>query len=231
MRQALAFDVYGTLIDTAGVVSELRQIVGDQAETFSALWREKQLEYSFRRALMRRYEDFSVCVRDAMEFTAATLGFELSDEQKSRLLGVFGQLPAFADATDCLDQIAGSEFDVYALSNGSRAAVDKLLTGAGIRERFVDIVSVEEVRTFKPDPAVYQRFLERAGVAGDRAWLISGNPFDVIGAIGAGMRAVWVKRNERAVFDPFGFEPTITIPSLAGLKGGLEAFASSQRYA
>jgi 2-haloacid dehalogenase len=80
MKTVLAFDVYGTLIDTAGVVSKLREHVGETAGEFSRAWREKQLEYSFRRGLMRQYEDFAVCTRDALEYTCAHFNAVLSNE-------------------------------------------------------------------------------------------------------------------------------------------------------
>lgn len=222
MKIAVAFDIYGTLIDTAGVVAELRAIIGDRSAAFSQLWREKQLEYSFRRALMRRYQDFSVCVSQSLDYTAERQGVSLTAGQRTKLLNAFTVLPAFEDAAECLNGFDASRFDLYALSNDSAAAVDKLLTTAGIREHFLDIVSVEEVGTFKPDPAVYQQFIRRAGVTMERSWLISGNPFDVIGAVSAGMLAVWLKRGVDDVFDPGEFVPTVTVESLVDVPQVIE---------
>lgn len=229
MKFALAFDVYGTLIDTAGVVTELRALVGDRAETFSALWREKQLEYSFRRALMRRYAKFSVCVSESLDHVSARLNVSLSDEDRARLLGAFGALPAFDDVDYCLARLDIREFGLFALSNGSREAVETLLENAGIGDRFADIVSVDEIETFKPDPAVYEHFLKRAGVDGSHAWLVSGNPFDVIGAQSAGMNGIWVKRSPNAVYDSWGIEPTLTVSGLAELGPKLQAFIARSR--
>ena len=220
----LGFDVYGTLIDTAGVVAELSGIVGDRAGEFSRIWREKQLEYSFRRALMRRYVDFSVCVSESLDYTAACLDAPLTVDDRERLLGAFSVLPAFDDVAACLDAFGDDAFELFALSNGSARAVEMLLTGAGIRDRFRGIVSVEEVTTFKPDPAVYHHFLGRANVSGENAWLISGNPFDVIGAVASGMRAAWVRRSPRAMFDPWEIQPTITVSGLADLRERIETF-------
>jgi 2-haloacid dehalogenase len=229
VKIALAFDVYGTLIDTAGVVTRLREIVGDRAEAFSSLWREKQVEYSFRRALMRRYVQFSVCVSESLEHVSARFDVTLGDEDRDRLLGAFGALPAFDDVDYGLARLDIGEFGLYALSNGSREAVESLLERAGIRDRFVDIVSVDEIETFKPDPAVYEHFLRRAGVDAANGWLISGNPFDVIGAQSAGMKGVWVKRSAHAVYDPFGIEPTLTVSSLAELGAKLQARLARSR--
>jgi 2-haloacid dehalogenase len=95
--------------------------------------------------------------------------------------------------------------------------VDALLAGAGIRGYFHDIVSVDEVRSFKPSPAVYHHFLNRSGAVASHAWLISSNPFDVIGAVSSGMCAAWVRRSPEAVFDPWGIDPTITVSTVAEL--------------
>jgi 2-haloacid dehalogenase len=82
---------------------------------------------------------------------------------------------------------------------------------------------VEGIRSFKPDPAVYAHFLERTGSRPGDAWLVSSNPFDVIGAVSAGMRAAWVRRSPQAIFDPWGIEPTVTVAGLAGLGEAIAA--------
>ena len=229
MKTVLAFDVYGTLIDTAGVVSKLEDLIGDRAEAFAGLWREKQLEYSFRRGLMRRYQEFSVCVAESLDFVCERFGVALSVGDKQRLLAAFTMLPAFDDAEDCLARLDIEEFDLYALSNGSRDAVEKLLAQADIGGRFVDVVSVDEIATFKPDPAVYQHFLKRAGADAADAWLVSGNPFDVIGAQSAGMHGIWVKRSATQLYDPWGIGPTITVSSLAEIGSKLRAWGARRR--
>ncbi len=224
MKTVLAFDVYGTLIDTAGVVDELRKLVGESADEFSRTWREKQLEYSFRRGLMRQYEDFGVCTRDALEYTCAHFGAALTQTDKNGLLGTYRVLPPFDDVVTSLDGLSDSGFSLYAFSNGSSDAVQTLLTAAGISDYFIDVVSVEELKTFKPNPDVYRHFLRRAGVDADRAWLISSNPFDVIGAVSAGMCAAWVKRSADLIFDPWGINPTIEVTSLLDIGEQIAAY-------
>ncbi|MEJ2309177.1 MAG: haloacid dehalogenase type II [Gammaproteobacteria bacterium] len=224
MDVTLAFDVYGTLIDTNGVTRLLVSMIGDTAPDFSRLWRDKQLEYAFRRGLMRRYRDFGVCTRDALEFTNAFLKTELSGAQKQRLLDSYRSLPAFADVAPALQALEAAGYRLFAFSNGSAAAVGTLLESAGILARFVDIVSVDEIGTFKPDPDVYRHFLERSGVAGESAWLVSGNAFDIIGAVSAGMRAAWVRRKGDALFDPWDVEPTVTVNSLSGLQQAIRRY-------
>jgi len=217
MAITLAFDVYGTLIDTNGVVTLLRQFIGPAAKDFSAAWRDKQLEYSFRRGLMQNYESFAVCTRDALDYTCAACRVDLAADQKLGLLQAYRALPAFNDVPGALARLQSAGFRLYAFSNGSAGDVDSLLANAQIRNFFLDVISVEDLRSFKPNPAVYSHFLRKAGASSDGAWMISGNPFDVIGAISAGMRAAWVKRSAESIFDPWGIDPTITVNSLRDL--------------
>ncbi len=213
----LAFDVYGTLIDTHGVMAMLENLVGTKAAAFSQTWRDKQLEYSFRRGLMQHYENFAVCTSDALDYTCAVLKASLDKDQKSELLALYRVLPAFQDVASSLTRFKKENHRIFAFSNGSAEAVETLLKNAGIRDFFDGVVSTEDLKSFKPNPAVYCHFLRKSGAAGNEAWLISGNPFDVIGAISAGMKGAWIKRSEEAVFDPWGVPPTITADNLLAL--------------
>ncbi len=222
MSITIGFDVYGTLIDTAGVTKALGQFAGERAVQFSNLWREKQLEYSFRRALMQNYVHFGFCTRYALDYTCTALGIEISAQDKEELLAGYRVLPPFGDASAALPELKRAGFRLFAFSNGKPEDVASLLENSGISSYFEDVVSTDEIKSFKPNPAVYAHFLRRSGATGKEAWLISGNPFDVIGAISAGMRGAWVKRSPQAIFDPWEFEPTITIGSLAELAEGID---------
>ena len=217
MVTTLAFDVYGTLIDTHGVVTLLEELVGDEAKDFSRTWRDKQLEYSFRKGLMQNYETFAVCTSQALDYTCASYGATLSAEQKKELMAIYRVLPAFDDATEGLTRLKDTGNRLFAFSNGAADALEILLNNAGIRELFLGVVSVDDIKSFKPNPAVYSHFLRKSGATGGESWLISSNPFDVIGAISAGMKSAWVRRSPEAIFDPWGIEPTITVSSLVEL--------------
>ena len=166
---------------------------------------------------MKNYADFAVCTRQALDYTSAFFKTELSDAQKRELLDIYRRLPAFADVEEGLTRLGEDGHRLYAFSNGSQAVVEALLEAAGIRGFFIDIVSVDDLSTFKPDPAVYGYFLQRSGAAGSDAWLISSNPFDVIGAVSSGMRAAWLQRSPDAVFDPWDIRPSLVVNSLSDL--------------
>lgn len=222
MTVTLGFDVYGTLIDTHGVVVLLQKTIGDRAPEFSRIWRDKQLEYSFRRGLMQNYENFARCTSDALDYTSSYFRAPLTEKDKQDLLDAYKILPAFDDVKEGLDTAKELGFRLFAFSNGSADAVEALLKHAGIRDYFIGVVSVDEMKSFKPNPGVYSHFLRRAGALGADAWLISSNPFDVIGALSAGMRAAWIKRSPEALFDPWGIKPTLTVNSLLDLPGQID---------
>ena len=219
MNITLAFDVYGTLIDTHGITSALEKYAGNKAPEFSRMWREKQLEYSFRRGLMQNYASFDICTSNALDFTSTLLNIPLGQSDIDTLMGQYKLLPAFADAKTGLAKVKESGFRLFAFSNGRAEAVEALLNHAGKRDYFIDVVSVDEMKSYKPNPGVYSHFLRRSDATCSNAWLVSGNPFDVIGAISSGMSAAWVKRSPDAIFDPWGIEPTLTVNNLASLAG------------
>ena len=217
MATTLAFDVYGTLINTHGVLTALEDLVGEKAKVFSNTWRDKQLEYSFRKGLMQNYETFAVCTSQALDYTCTYSGTDLSDDQKKELMGIYRILPAFDDVKDGLTRLKAAGFRLYAFSNGAADALEVLLNNAGIQDLFLGVVSVDDIKSFKPNPGVYSHFLRQSKSTGGSAWLISSNSFDVIGAISAGMKSAWVRRSPEAAFDPWGIEPTITVRSLLEL--------------
>jgi 2-haloacid dehalogenase len=109
MKITLAFDVYGTLVDPSGMAKHLAPELGVQAVDFADLWREKQLEYSFRRGLMQNYADFSICTSDALNFTCHRFKAVISRERQNELLRLYQHLPRFDDVTPALYRI-GKEF-------------------------------------------------------------------------------------------------------------------------
>jgi len=218
MALTLAFDVYGTLIDTAGTTTFLNKYVGQDAAAFGNFWREKQLEYSFRRGLMQNYQNFNVCTRHALDAAALHFKTSLSDDAKDELMKAYQELPAFSDVKQGLATLSAIGVKMFAFSNGLADDVAKLLDGAGISEYFQDVVSVDEVKTFKPSPAVYCHFLRRANSLRADTWLISSNPFDVIGAISAGWLAVWLNRSDAQSFEPWEIQPTATLKNLLKLE-------------
>jgi 2-haloacid dehalogenase len=222
MKYTIAFDVYGTLINTSAVYTSLEGLIGSQAKIFMDTWRNKQLEYSFRRGLMNKYVDFSVCTKDALAYCCQFFSIKLTQSQKDALMKEYTILPAFPDVKDALDDLKKAGHKLFAFSNGSKSAVSMLLTNAKIFDLFDGIISAEGVETFKPNPLVYAHFNKESHSDKATSWLISSNSFDVIGAVSYGMQSAWVNRSSASTFDPWGIEPTITINKLTDLSMRLE---------
>lgn len=226
MPATLAFDIYGTLIDTHGISQQLQTLIGARASAFSRQWRDKQLEYSFRRGLMKDYVPFSVCTRQALDYCCAALDCPLTTEQRDALMAAYRSLPAFADAANGLAACQAAGHRLYAFSNGRADDVHALLDNAGLAGYFADVVSVDEIGSFKPDPAVYQLFLRKSASNGGETCLISSNPFDILGAMNAGWRTAWIRRGE-AVFDPWERQPEMSLSTLEQLPDALQARAGA----
>ncbi|MBK1734605.1 haloacid dehalogenase type II [Halorhodospira abdelmalekii] len=218
MTTTLALDVYGTLVDTNAITDTLRTHVGDRAPVMARTWRDKQLEYAFRRTLMGEFADFSVCIADALDYSLRAFSVTLTDAARTELLAAYQRLPAFLDADPGLDALQRAGYRAFAFSNGSREAVSKLLGDNGLRAYVEDIFSAEMAGAFKPSPRVYAAFAAHTGAQTDDIWLISSNPFDIIGARKLGWQAVWVRRlPNNGVYDPWGAEPTANVSTLTDL--------------
>ena len=221
MPEVLGFDIYGTLVDPLDMDEHLREMVGERAERFSALWREKQVEYTWRRGLMREYADFGVCTRQALDFAALSFGLELTDAQRERLLEEYQNLRPFSDVLPGLERLQSGGHTLVAFSNGVERTARVLLERGGVLDHLEAVVSVDDAGTFKPDPEVYRYLARRLDRPVGETWLVSSNAWDVIGAKSAGLRAAWVRRNPATVFDPWGIEADLVVEDLEQLAGRL----------
>ena len=218
MSLTIAFDVYGTLIDPLGIAGELAAVIGDDAPRFSQRWRDKQIEYLFRRALGRQYEPFSVCTAQAFDFTCEQLGVTMAATARQRILDKYTELPAFPGTATALRNLRATGVRSFAFSNGEPEDLESLLAHAGLLDALDGIVSVHETRSYKPDPHVYAHFVATTDSEPGRTWLVSGNPFDVIGAQHAGWNTAWLKRSDAVVFDPWGYSPDEIIDDISDLR-------------
>jgi 2-haloacid dehalogenase len=216
--EIMAFDVYGTLVDPLALDVVLAGYVSvDLAAAAALLWRTKQIEYAFRRTAMGAYADFTVCTRQALRFTFTALGLSPTPEIESTLLDAYASLPPFPDAVAALMDLRVVGIPLVAFSNGTDAAVRTVLAHAGILPLLDDVISVDPVRAFKPAPVVYRHLATSRGCAPSDVMLVSSNGWDAIGALNAGLRAIWIQRDPNAVFDPWGFEPEAILADLTSL--------------
>ena len=216
-RGVLAFDLYGTLVDPTAISADLdRTLAGGQGREIAALWRLKQLEYSFRLTVMGRYQDFGWVTGRALDFACASLGLTLSREQAQRLIELYDQLRPFPDAGPALSSLARAGYELAVLSNGSPGMIKNCLANSGLGAHVGQRISVDDVRAFKPSPLVYHHAAQRLHRPVGTIRLVSCNAFDVAGALAAGMSAAWVNRGA-APFDTIGPAPEMIVSTLGEL--------------
>jgi 2-haloacid dehalogenase len=219
--RVIAFDIYGTAIDPEGMAEHLEKAFGAQAKEATRLWREKQIEFSFRRAVMRKYVNFDVCTAQALTYVGARLGVNLDDDDKRSLLDSYLRLPAFPDVRTAFELLTNAGYALVALTNGTEKSVRTLLQHAGLIQYLETIISADTVQTFKPNPVVYEHLVRSVNRPRENIWLVSSNPWDVIGAKAYGLKAVWLQRDPSRIFDPWEFSPDVTVNSLEKLNDEL----------
>jgi 2-haloacid dehalogenase len=211
---ALVFDAYGTLFDVHSVTRLADTLWPGRGAQLSQLWRTKQLEYTWLRSLMGRYEDFSRVTEDALRYTCEALALPFSAESHARLMDAYLRLDPFPEVRDALARLGGATLAI--LSNGSPAMLAPLVANAGLDRVIPHVLSVDDVKIFKPDPRVYQLAVDRLGVAAADIGFVSSNCWDAIGAKRFGFRVFWINRGGAPV-DRMGDAPDAILASLAEL--------------
>lgn len=214
---ALVFDAYGTLLDIDSLVPACAQVTRDPAACV-ALWRGKQLEYTFLRALMGRYADFWQVTGEALDYALARLGLTADAATRERLRAAWLELAPYPDAAPTLRRLAGRPLAV--LSNGSPHMLEAALAHAGLRAHLTHVLSVDAVRTYKPDPRVYELAPRTLGLPPHRLLFVSGNAWDAAGAASYGLRVAWLNRGG-APFEVLGQQPDWEIATLEALADAL----------
>jgi 2-haloacid dehalogenase len=191
--RACVFDAYGTLFDFASAARGCRDVLGDDVERLTALWRDKQLQYAWLRSLQGRHADFWQVTGDALDFALETFG--LGDpELRRRLMTLYLTLEAFPEVADTLTRLKQAGLRTAILSNGSPRMLEAVVTGAGLGPLFDHVLSVEEVGVYKTHPKVYQLAVDRLGLAAAEIAFQSSNGWDAHAASAFGMRVVWCNR-------------------------------------
>ncbi len=191
--KACVFDAYGTLFDVHSAVGKHRQRLGDKADTVSATWRVKQLEYTWLRSLMREYTDFWAVTGDALDYALDTASLN-DNSLREDLMQAYLQLDPYPEVKDVLQQLQQAGIPCAILTNGSPAMIDAAIKSAGLTDLLQHALSVESVRIFKPDPSVYQLAVDTLQVKPEEICFQSSNSWDAVGAANFGFRVAWINR-------------------------------------
>jgi 2-haloacid dehalogenase len=191
--RACVFDAYGTLFDYASAAAACRDALGDKLGPLNALWREKQLQYTWLRALQGKHAEFWQVTGDALDFALETLG--IADVAlRGRLMNLYLTLEAFPEVPDMLKRVKAAGLKTAILSNGSPQMLEAAVKNAKIGDLLDAVLSVEAVGVYKPHPKVYQLAVDRLGIEANAIAFQSSNAWDAYAASAFGMRVVWCNR-------------------------------------
>jgi len=218
--KALVFDAYGTLFDVHSVISACNQNFPDQGAALSQRWRAKQLEYTWLRSLMGRYEDFWQVTEFALVFACKSLSLSCPPGTRAQLMEAYLRLDLYTEVRKALKAL--SNYPLAILSNGSPRMLHAVVKSAGLEGVFSHVISVEEVKIYKPSPRVYQLASQKMSVSETSIGFVSSNSWDVIGAKAFGFWTCWVNRSA-APGDELGVTPDVTVKTLADLVDVLKA--------
>jgi len=216
LPRALVFDAYGTLFDVHSVVELCDELWPGNGLLLSQLWRAKQLEYSWLRSLMRRYQDFEQVTEAALGYACAALELPLDAGRRRRLMAAYRELATFPEVRDALAALKAAKIRLAILSNGSPAMLRPLVARSGLGGLIGTILSVDPRKIYKPAPAVYRLAAERLKAPKSAIGFVSSNCWDACGAKSFGFRAFWINRSGAPV-DALGAAPDRVIRSLKEL--------------
>lgn len=208
--RGFVFDAYGTLFDIHSVI-EAGRAVTDDPMTLSLVWRQKQLEYTWLRALMNRYEDFWRVTEAALRFALRKLDLPATEAQTRALMNAYLSLACFPEVKGALQRIQGRP--VAILSNGAPAMLEAAVTSSGLGGLIQHVISVDAVKTYKPAPAVYALGPKTLGVPASSLLFVSSNAWDVAGARAFGYQVCWCNRS-KAPAEELGLTPDAIVERL-----------------
>jgi len=215
--RAVVFDAYGTLFDIASAAARTGDLLGEKAGPLAELWRQKQLQYTWLRALMGRHADFWQVTGDALDYTLDTLRIGTPDLRR-RLMEAYERIGLCSDARDTLVRLKEARLKIAILSNGSPRMLASAVRSAGLDGFIDEILSVEAVGVYKPHPSVYKLAVDKLGIWPAELGFVSANGWDAWGAKAAGLRVAWCNRaglpRER-----LGEPPDAELTTLAELPG------------
>ena len=212
--KAFVFDVYGTLFDVTAIKDECDKLYPGYGETISQTWRSKQVEYFMLRQLMGNYTTLYSITHDALKYALNENGLKSSGQNEQQLLEAYLHLPLYEEVEEVLTELKDKKLVVF--SNGSHDMLDPLIENAGLEDVFSEILSIDEIKQFKPAQASYQYAKEKIGLESHEVLFMSSNGWDISGAKSFGFQTAWINRKSLPT-EQLGLEPDYVFPDLNGL--------------
>lgn len=190
---AAVFDAYGTIFDVMSVLGPARAKLGAKAEQLGETWRRKQLEYTWLRSQMGLYADFWHVTGESLDFAMAAQGIE-DGLMRASLMQAYLSIGAYKDSGDVLARLKKAGKKTAILSNGNMSMLVAAANHAQISQHLDAVLSIDEVRVYKPHPSVYKLVTDKLGVPAARVLFVSGNGWDAAGAAAQGFQSLWINR-------------------------------------
>lgn len=206
------FDAYGTLFKVASDSQTIKKVLGDKSESIQALWRQKQLEYTWLRSLMGTWINFDEVTENALDFALAS-NKEKRPIVKELLLEIYRSPNLFTDVLPFIDQLVDKHKTLAIASNGTKVSLVESLFKTGLGMYIKDVISADNVQIFKPSPTYYQMILQHFNCLPEEVTFFSSNAWDIAGASSFGFKTVWVNRSN-TVFENLGVTPDLVVNSL-----------------
>ena len=215
--RALVFDAYGTLFDVLSVTSLCELLFPGSGTSLAVMWRSKQLQYSLLRSMMERYADFWQITQDALVYATRALQLDLTAEKRVQLMDAYRTLHAFPDVQPGLRQLRSKGVGLAILSNGEPRMLESATRSAGIADLLDCVISVDDVKVFKPSPRVYGLAAARLSVPVGDIGFVSSNGWDVAGATAAGLTAFWIQRSASEPPEELGYKAAYVVHAITDL--------------
>ncbi len=212
--KVIIFDAYGTLFDVNSAAEKCKNKIGDKWETFANYWRTLQLEYTWLRSLMKRHKNFWKITEESLDKSMKV--FNINSSMKNELLDLYKILSTFNEVNETLKKLRDKKYKLAILSNGTPNLLHELVKNNKLENIFDDIFSVEDVKTYKPHPDVYNIPIKKYQVRKNEIAYLSANTWDVSAAGNYGFHAIWVNRNNN-IFDNLDYTPEFQIKDLGEL--------------
>jgi 2-haloacid dehalogenase len=222
--KALAFDAYGTLFDVFSVTSLCEQMFPGNGMPLATMWRTKQLQYTLLRTMMNRYKDFWQVTQDGLVYAAHALKLDLTADKRTRLMDAYMTLAAFPDVKPGLQQLKAMGLRLAVLSNGEPKMLQSAARSAGIADLLDAIISVDEVKVFKPSPRVYELAATRLNTAKNGIGFVTSNNWDAHGAGSAGLTTFWIQRAAAEPAEELGYPAAHVVHVLTDLPNIIRSF-------
>lgn len=226
--KAIVFDLYGTLYDVHSVVQHCDASYPGRGREISVMWRQKQLEYTWLRSLMGQYISFEHATRDALVYTCNHLKLDLDEAICTALCGAYLNLSPYPEVSAALKRLRDMGLPLAILSNGSVFSINSVVQGSGLQEHFTQLLSVEQVGVFKPDPRVYAFACRELALPASQILFVSSNAWDASGARHFGFDVCWVNRHGNT-FDELGATPRAVVAGVDEIPALIGAMQAAQR--